>query len=408
MCKINRFLLVALALSLFISCNNISKNEKDKDNELDFPSQTLEYAEIQLSRLRNDAVFQSRLPRTVENNKIHWTDEYDYIDWTEGFFPGTCWYMYEFTDNTKWRNAAEQLQSLFEDDKLLKRSHDLGFIFNSSYGNGYRITKNEKYKDVLIEAAKSLSTRFNPKVGLIQSWDVVDGNWQSFRGWEYPVIIDNMMNLELLFNAFEITADSSFYKIAVSHADKTLKNHFREDNSCYHVVDYSTTTGEVRSKQTAQGYSDDSDWVRGQAWALYGYTMCYRFTKDKRYTDQAEKVVRFILNHSETPADLIPYWDYDAPNKETQPRDASAAAVIASALIELSQYSDINYTENATQILRSLASPEYMARIGTNHNFLLMHSTGSIPHKSEIDAPLNYADYYFVEALLRLKEIEGK
>lgn len=384
------------AMAVVASCG-----EKEQ-TDAQFAKQELDYAARQLDLLRKDALKDNRIPRTVEDGRVVWSDEYNYLDWTEGFFPGSCWYLYEYTQDSIWRQAGNQLQALFENDKLLTMSHDLGFIFNSSYGNAYRLTGNEHCKDVVVEAAGSLIQRFNPKVGCLQSWNVADGSWQSARGWKFPVIIDNMMNLELLFNATLLTGDSTFWNIAVSHADVTLREHFRPDNSSFHVVDYDPETGQVRSKQTAQGYAHESAWVRGQAWGLYGYTMSYRFTKDDRYLNQAVKIADFILNHPQLPEDMIPYWDFDAPDKATQPRDASAAAVIASALIELSGYTDIKYYNSAMQILKSLSSPAYKAVVGDNHHFLLMHSTGSIPHNAEIDAPLNYADYYYVEALLRV------
>ena len=259
-----------------------------------------------------------------------------------------------------------------------------------------------------METARSLSTRFRPGAGVIQSWDA-DRGWQSQRGWACPVIIDNMMNLELMFEASLLSGDSTFYNIAVSHADVTMANHFREDNSCYHVVDYDPETGAVRSKQTAQGYADESSWARGQAWALYGYTMCYRYTKDKRYLEHAQKIYDFIFGNKNLPEDLVPYWDYDAPNIPNEPRDASAAACTASALYELSTYvPEKNYKEVADKIMYSLGSPAYRAEVGTNGNFILMHSVGSIPHGSEIDVPLNYADYYFLEGLIRKRELEKK
>lgn len=375
----------------------------------EFAEKELEYASSQLGLLRSDAMSVSRIPRTVEEGRVVWSDEYDYLDWTEGFFPGSCWYLYEYSKDSIWKESAIALQSLFENDKRLTMSHDLGFIFNSSYGNAYRLTHTEQYKDVVVEAANSLIQRYNSKVGCLQSWEVTDGSWQSKRGWLFPVIVDNLMNLELLFNATVMTGDSIYWQIAVSHADVTLREHFREDNSSYHVVDYDPETGQVRMKQTAQGYAHESAWVRGQAWGLYGYTMSYRFTKEQRYLDQAMKVADFILSHPEMPADMIPYWDFDAPDKEQQPRDASAAAVIASGLIELSTYADNPvYYDKAMAILKSLSSPAYKAAIGENHHFLLMHSTGSIPHKAEIDAPLNYADYYYIEALLRVLDYKNK
>ena len=179
------------------------------------------------------------------------------------------------------------------------------------------------------------------------------------------------------------------------------------DNSCYHVVDYDLTTGAVRKRQTAQGFADESAWARGQAWALYGYTVCYRYTKDPRYLEQAQKVYAYIFSHNNLPEDLIPYWDFDAVNIPNEPRDASSAAVIASALYEMSTYlSDSKYTATADKIIESLSSPAYRAPIGSNGNFILMHSVGSIPHGQEIDVPLNYADYYFLEALIRKQRLE--
>ncbi len=373
----------------------------------EFASKALNDAVQQLNLLREDAVSANRIPRTVEKNRVIWSDETNYLDWTEGFFPGSCWYLYEYTREDKWRESAAKLQVLYEKDQFLTMSHDLGFIFNSSYGNAYRLTEETAYKNVLIQAANSLIQRFNPKIGCLQSWNVSDGSWQSKRGWQFPVIIDNMMNLELLFNATLLTGDSLYCKIAVSHADRTLKEHFRQDYSSFHVIDYDTITGDVRMRQTAQGFAHESAWARGQAWALYGYTMCYRFTQDQQYLDQAMKIAAFILNNPNLPEDMVPYWDFDAPEKEKQPRDASAAAVIASALVELSGYGQTGYYDKALQILKSLSSPAYKAKLGANHHFLLMHSTGSIPHKAEIDVPLNYADYYYVEALMRVLKKEN-
>lgn len=344
-------------------------------------------------------------PRTIEKD-----GSIRYIpidDWCSGFFPGNIWYTYELTDDAKWLPLARKYTEALDSVKHLKWHHDVGFMIGCSYLNGYRIAKIDAYKDVIIEAAKSLSTRFRPNAGVIQSWDA-DKGWQAQRGWKCPVIIDNMMNLELLFEATALTGDSTYYNIAVSHADKTLANHFREDNSCYHVVDYDPETGEVRKKQTAQGYADESAWARGQAWAIYGYTVCYRYTKDPRYLEHAEKVYNFIFNNPTLPEDLVPYWDYNAPNIPNEPRDASSAACTASALYELCTYlPNEGYKEMADKIMESLGSPAYRAEVGTNGNFILMHSVGSIPHGAEIDVPLNYADYYFLEGLIRKRDLEA-
>ena len=260
---------------------------------------------------------------------------------------------------------------------------------------------------MIIRTAKSLSTRFRPHAGVIQSWNV-NGGWQSERGWQCPVIIDNMMNLELLFEATALSGDSTYYNIAVSHADKTLKNHYRADYSCYHVVDYNPINGEIRKKQTAQGYADDSSWARGQAWGLYGYIMCYRYTHKPEYLAQAQNIYKFIFTHPNLPKDLIPYWDYDALNIPNVPRDVSAAAITASALYELDTYlPDLRCREVADKIVETLSSIDYRAKVGTNGHFILMHSVGALPMGAEIDVPLNYADYYFLEALMRKRD-KGK
>jgi unsaturated chondroitin disaccharide hydrolase len=385
-------IIVLLLINITISCKeNHVKNNKD----------IIGGSEKQFSLLLIEANKANRIPRTVNSEgEMHWTNET--FDWTEGFFPGSCWYLYEFTKDEKWKLAAEKFQSKFEDHKYLTTNHDLGFVFNCSYGNGYKLTNNEAFKQVMITAGDSLLTRFNPTVGCIKSWDV-DGGWQKERGWQYPVIIDNMMNLELLFKLSKLTGNSKYREAAVTHANTTLNNHFRDDNSSYHVVDYDPDTGEVRGKQTAQGFADESAWARGQAWGLYGYTVCYRFTKDTVYLKQAEKIANFIINYKGTPKDGIPYWDYNAANIPNEPRDVSAAAITVSALLELDGYSDESYKTKINKIMNSLASEAYTAKLGENHNFILKHSVGSIPHNNEIDVPLNYADYYYLEALLRYK-----
>jgi rhamnogalacturonyl hydrolase YesR len=324
-------------------------------------------------------------------------------DWTSGFFPGVLWYLYEFTGQKPWEDQAKTFTAQLEKEKLNGGTHDMGFKIYCSYGNGYRLTGDPAYREVIIQSAKTLATRFNSKVGCIRSWDHNSDKWQ------FPVIIDNMMNLELLFAATKLTGDSSFYKIAVSHANTTMKNHFRPNFSSYHVVDYDPATGNVLHKQTHQGYTHESSWARGQAWGVYGYTMCYRETQNPKYLEQAEKIAAFILNNPRLPKDLIPYWDFDAPNIPNEPRDASAAAVIASAFYELSRYSAIGkfYLKKADQIMKNLTN-DYRSPIGQNRGFILIHSTGSKPMNSEVDVPLNYADYYYLEALLRAKQLKQK
>ena len=396
--KTKQLAIALLALSL-LACKNNSSCETDviADN-IQFAEKQIGH-QVKLIEASGDMLN----PRTIKNDSIQYVP---IDDWTSGFFPGTMWYMYQLTGDKKWEKLGVKYTEHLDSAKFLTWHHDVGFIINSSYGNAYKATKNEAYKAVLIQAAKSLATRFRPTPGVIQSWDE-DKGWQGTRGWMCPVIIDNMMNLELLFEATKLSGDSSFYRMAVSHANVTLDNHFRKDYSCYHVIDYDKIKGGVRGKQTAQGYADESAWARGQAWALYGFTVCYRETKDARYLDLTDKIYNYLFTHKNMPADLIPYWDFDAPNIPNEPRDASAAAIIASALYELSAFERPKYKETADKIVTSLSSPTYRAILGTNGNFLLMHSVGSIPHGHEIDVPLNYADYYFLEALTRKKRIEN-
>lgn len=336
-------------------------------------------------------------PRSIEKGELKLVRP---KDWTSGFFPGQLWFLHQLTGKSEWKTQAALFTARIEDQQFDPTTHDLGFKIYCSAGMGYNITGNEHYKSVIIQAATTLSKRFNTNTGTIKSWDHMS------HRWKYPVIIDNMMNLEMLFAATKLSGDSSFYKIAVSHANATLKNHFRTDNSTYHVVDYDTAVaGNILKKNTHQGYADESAWARGQAWALYGFTMCYRETKDTMYLQQAEKVAAYILHHPNLPKDKIPYWDFNAPGIPNEPRDASAAAIIASALYELSLYSKPAYRKTADKILTSLTK-KYRSVIGAGKGFLLLHSTGNKPFNSEIDEPLVYADYYYLEAVIRREKIK--
>ena len=318
--------------------------------------------------------------------------------WCAGFFPGTLWYLYDYSKNTNIQKIAEERLNLMEPEKHFTGNHDLGFMMYCSYGNAYRITKNDKYKKIIDTAAMSLASRFRPKIQSIQSWD-------SSKNFKCAVIVDNMMNLELLTWVSNNGGDPRFGEIAKIHANTTMERQFRPDNAAYHVLDYSLATGSLLKKTTWQGYSDSSAWSRGQGWAVYGYTMMYRLTKDETYKAQANKIAAFILNHPSYPKDGIPYWDFDAPNIPNALRDASAGAIMASAFIELSGYVagplKQKYKKAAETILTSLSSPEYLASKGTNGGFLLKHSVGALPLKGEVDMALTYADYYFVEAMLR-------
>lgn len=395
-----------MKLQLFILCASVLASAATaKDNvvksDFDFAQKQLKVAVKAVDSVRKSLNQESKpvatqliSPRTIENGKLKLVRP---RDWTSGFFPGTLWYAYEYTGDKELAAAATEYTELLESLKDVTSTHDLGFMVYCSYGNGNRLTDSPKYKDIIVQASKSLCTRFNPTVGLIRSWD------HNTDKWQYPVIIDNMMNLEMLFWASKVTGDDSFKKIAISHADKTMKNHFRDDYSTYHVVSYDPKTGAVEKKNTHQGYSDDSAWARGQAWGLYGYTLMYRETGDKKYLTQAENIAKFIFADKNMPADLIPYWDYNDPKIPNVSRDVSAAAVTAAALYELSTYNKAKskqYLAWADKIVDSI-SKDYMAPYGQSYGFLTLHSTGHRPAGSEVDAPINYADYYFLEALIR-------
>ncbi|HKK44576.1 MAG TPA: hypothetical protein VJ964_03585 [Balneolaceae bacterium] len=319
-------------------------------------------------------------------------------DWTSGFFPGELWYLYKQTRNYYWKKKAEAWTNSLRNQQFNTGTHDVGFMMNCSFGNGFLFSDHPQYKKVLMQSAKSLSSRFNKKVGAIKSWDSTD--------WQYPVIIDNMMNLELLFRATQISGDSTFYHIAKTHALSTLKHQFRPDGSSFHVVNYDTSTGRVLWQGTSQGYADSSTWARGEAWGLYGFTMAYRFTRDQRFLKQAKKIAHFILTNPNLPEDNIPFWDYDAPNIPKAPRDVSAAAIMSSAFLELSSYTDKSeqeeYTNAAEKILKNLSTPKYRARkVGANEGFILKKSVGNKPSNSEVSVPMIYADYYYLEANIR-------
>lgn len=325
----------------------------------------------------------------------------NYNDWTSGFFPGSLWLAYELTGNEELKQRAVKITNSLLPVSHLTSTHDVGFMIDCSYGNAMRISPNDSIKEVIVRTADNLMSRYNPDIQCIRSWD--------FGEWNYPVIIDNMMNLQLLFNAWHITGDPRYRDVAVAHADKTMKCHFRDDYSCYHVVSYNND-GTVQSRGTFQGKHHESAWSRGQAWALYGYTDCYRETGERRYLDQACNIARMFMNRNAT-TDHVPYWDFDAIDAEDTPRDASAAAICASAMIELGTFVDgelaaelHNYGRG---IVEALSTARYMAPTGENGGFVLKHSTGSLPHGSEIDTPLSYADYYYLEALNRLRRVDA-
>ncbi|HAM99901.1 MAG TPA: glucuronyl hydrolase [Marinilabiliales bacterium] len=382
-------LVLLLFVFFFSSCKIKTSNDEQLLKTIDQSLQVAceQYRQMQLN------VPDSLFPRTYIDGQVKLVSIYD---WTSGFYPASLWYLFQYSKDTLFLNNAKKFTSFLEPLKHYKGTHDLGFMIFCPYGNGYKITGDTSYLEVILETSKSLASRFNPKVGLIKSWD--------HNHWQYPVIIDNMMNLELLCQASKLNNDSMFYHIAATHANITLKNHFRPDNSTFHLVNYDTLTGAVINKQTVQGYSDSSSWARGQSWGLYGFTVMFRETGDSTYLKKACQMADYLIRHPNLPSDAIPYWDYNAPKIPNEPRDVSAAAIMASALIELHEYAPtIAYLEHAKTIIRSLSSANYLAKTGTNGHFILMHATGHLPANSEIDVPINYADYYFIEALLRMR-----
>ena len=332
-------------------------------------------------------------PRSINKEGALWTSNYKW--WCSGFYPGSMWYVYEYTGDEKIKELAFEYQAGLEPLRFRKDDHDIGFQLMCSYGNCLRLTEDQTCVPVLIDGANSLASRFDPEVGCTRSW--------SFGKWSFPVIVDNMMNMELLLKAAELGGSDSLKNVALAHARTTMKNHFREDKSCFHLVDYNPETGEVVGKQTVQGLADDSAWARGQAWGLYGFTMVYRFCKEQDILDHAIAIAEYLLPR--LPEDGVPFWDYDSAEIPNDVRDASAAAIMASGLIELSQYVDAEkaerYLATAEKMLRTLASEEYLCAEGEDYGFLLKHSTGNKNTDSEVDVPLTYADYYFLEALIR-------
>lgn len=384
----NKLKLILPFLALF-ACNiNKAPKELSVTNQI---QDKLRTSIEMFSEVRTDKLVS---PRSVKDGKIVMVPS---KDWTSGFFPGELWMMYELTSDSYWKEKALEFTLPLEQEKWNGNTHDMGFKMYCSFGKAWQHTKNPEYRNILIQSAKTLATRFKLNVGCIRSWD------HNSDKWDFPVIIDNMMNLELLFWAAKETGNELYKEIAISHAETTMKNHFREDYSSYHVIDYNTETGKVQARNTHQGYSDNSAWSRGQAWGLYGFTMVYRETGDKKFLKQAEKIAAYILNHPNLPENLIPYWDFNAPNIPNEPYDASAATIIASALYELSTFSQKReeYLNAANSMYESLMSAEFLADPQNNHGFLLKHSTGSKAHNSELGVPLVYADYYFIEMIMR-------
>ena len=396
MIKIN-YIIIGFIL-LFLGCK--SNNENNNESEV-YVNNILKQRYQKLLKYRLDSL---GFPRSYSHNKSA-IKKVTSKDWTSGFFPGNLWQIYQLTGDREYKYQAKKWTSFVEKEKFNGRTHDMGFKVLSSFGNGLTSMQNNKnYKDVIVKSAKTLSTRFDKSIGCIRSWDF------NIDIWQYPVIIDNMMNLELLFEATKISGDSTYYKIAVNHANTTLKNHFRKDGSTWHVVDYDTVAKQVRSKFTHQGIADNSAWARGQGWAVYGYTMAYRYTKDSKYLKRAEATAQFFINHENLPDDGIAYWDFNDPKIPHTSRDVSASVIVASALVELYGYTNnkeyINYSKKVVNSIKNISNT-YILPENENIPFILDHNFGDWSKRSEMDEPIVYGDYYFLQTLLRLKNIES-
>ena len=384
---------IVLSLLAVVAC-------KRQESMEELTARVFERAAVQFMVLdaNMDSVFvangsEAVYPRSINADGSLWTSDYKW--WCSGFYPGSLWYVYEYTGDERYKDLALKYQAGLEPLRFRTDDHDIGFQLMCSYGNCLRITGDTLCAPVIVDGANSLATRFSPVVGCTKSWDS--------KKYAFSVIIDNMMNLELLFKALELGGPDSLKDVAISHAYTTMKNHYREDKSTRHVLDYNPETGELAQVYPGQGYSTESAWARGQAWGLYAFPMVYRFTKDPQILEHAVAVAEYILPR--LPEDCIPYWDFDSPEIPNDVRDASAAAIMACGLIELSGYVDAQkskkYLAVAEKMIRSLASNEYLAEEGQVYGFLLKHSTGFKLKGSEVDAPLTYADYYFLEALMR-------
>lgn len=376
-----------------ISCKNETNSNSEDSESIDTR------LEERYKKMVSYALDSTSFPRSV-NLKTNTIKKVPSKDWTSGFFAGNLWQIYELTGDETYKNQAKKWTAFIEKEKFNDRTHDMGFKVFNSFGKGLKIEDNQVYKDIIVKSAQTLITRYNDTVGSIRSWDF------NKKRWDFPVIIDNMMNLELLFEATKISGDSVFHNIAIKHANTTLKNHFRPNNSTWHVLDYNPENGDIRMRVTHQGINDDSSWARGQGWAIYGFTMAYRYTKDDKYLNQAMATASFFLNHKNLPEDGIPYWDFDAPNIPNEPRDVSAGVIVASALAELYGYTgDEVYLNYSKKVIQTLKSTDYILSDEIEVPFVLDHSSGDWSKRSEMDEPIVYGDYYFLETLLRLKAL---
>ena len=378
----------------------------EDDTALDL---AVEFAVQQMTRSISE-LSTSQHARATRGSDGTWTST-GASSWTSGFFAGTQWLLYELTGDASWRTRAEAQTAALAGQELNGADHDIGFRIMTSFGQGYRLTGSASYRERILTAARTFAGLYNSRIGMTRSFlprtlgaNLACRDPVSAR---FPVIMDNMINLELFFRAAAEGGDPEFHEMAVSHALRTMEHHLRPDGSHFHFVDFDTATAAVRFKGTHQGYCDDTTWARGQSWAVYGFTMAYRYTQDSRFLDAARQAADYFIDH--LPADRIPYWDFELPSTGAgTPKEASAAAAAAAGLLELAGYvpDADRYRNAAVEILEALASPTYLAD-GTPHRSILLHSNANVNTGSEVDVGHIYADYYFLEAILRYREMAG-
>lgn len=397
----HKFVQSLIWLLIFLPINTVDLfSQSLPQNGIPFHSLdiALDHAEDKLNRTLIELNYNPSLhPSQTVRETGKWDEsKLDRYEWTSGFFSGTLWHMYMITGDENWKEYADMWTADLEDAATISYDHDTGFRIFNSFGNGYKLLKNRSYYKVLLRGANTLSSRYNPTIGAIKSWDWI-GN--------FPVIIDNLMNLELLFWTAETIENNELYNQALSHADLSLTHHMREDGSTYHIVDFSDD-GSVIEKFTTQGCNstapgcgDKSVWARGQAWAVYGFTMIYRFTKEERFLEAAIKASDYFIEN--LPDDRVPIYDFLEPVPSVRTKDASAAAIVASGLFELYSYTkNVLYFNTAVDILESLTSDNY-ATINSDSNAILKKST---IHRGKGNVGTSYADYYYLEAIIRYME----
>ena len=393
-CKLIVFGIIVF-FNLTLKAQSLDRNQKMSA----LISQNFAFADSQYSYLMKQ-VLPDKMPQSFDaiNNQLL---SREITWWCSGFYPGSLLYIYEQTKDEKIKTEALRALKVIESNQTYTGNHDLGFMMFCSFGNAYRLFKDETYKQIIFRSAASLSSRYRPSMKAIQSWN-------KNKYFNCPVIIDNMMNLEMLSWVSQHGGDSKYQQIAETHSNTSMKEFYRQDYSSFHVVDFDQTTGKVLRKTTHQGAANTSAWSRGQAWGLYGFITMFRNTKNEAYLSLAKNIAAFYLNHPNLPADFVPYWDFDAGQQPFAYRDASAAAITSSALMELAQFTKgeqkEKYINAAVKMLESLSNDTYRAKYGENGGFLIKHCVGALTLNSEIDVPLVYADYYFLEALKRYKD----